>query len=473
MRTKLQILPLAIISLLLVVLTATSCEDDLSPVGSSLASGEVNITVDTTIFNLNAVVSESQTFDSKSGTLLLGNLESPDYGKITCSFVTRFMCTPTLNLPDSLFTPERVDSCKFFLIVNNNELTGDSLSPQKVAVYKLNRQLPSDINNLFDPEGYYDNSTPLGERSFIVANIASKDSTQEKRGYVSIDVPLNPEFGKQIFEKYKTDPGIFEWPQTLTSFLPGFYVKQTFGKGCVANIGNAYVAVYYHTKVISTTINGTDTIKQLVNRRDSVLPFIVSPEVLSSNNVSYSVAESIKQKVEAGEVILTTPCGYSASFRFPIEDIIKKYQSSNNHLSTVSDLLLSIPYESISSSDGIGVAPNLLLVKTNEIENFFSQNKVPDGKTSFTATLNEESSWYNFSSLREYFLKLLNQETISEADLDFTIIPVEISYETVQGYYGNTTYVTKCVPYTAKPSVTKLLTDKARIVFSFSSQIID
>lgn len=474
MKRNLLLLP-SLLLVLFVFLFATSCEDETSKIGPSIAPGEVNITIDSITYDINASVKESDIFDSRSGNLLLGNLEIPEYGKLNCSFVTRLMCAPKLNVPDSLFFPERVDSCKFMMTVVRGNLTGDSLSPQKVAVYMLNKQLPSDINNLFDPTGYYDPSNPMGSRSFIVSNIAGTDTAYIKRKYVSIDVPLGEKFGKEIFEKYKNEPEIFQWPQTLAEYIPGFFVNQTFGKGCVVNISEAFVAVYYHKKVEVKTIVDKDTTIKVVNQRDSVLPFTISPEVLSSNKVTYNISEFLRQRIDDGETILTTPSGFSVNFKFPAAELIERYESMNKNLSTISELLFSIPAESIDNNMGIGYAPNLLMIKTKDVEDFFAKNKIPDGLSSFTATYNSVSKKYQFSSLRNYITSLIKKGEIEEEDVDFTIIPVDISYEEVGNNYtgSSSTYVTKCVPYALKPTVTKLDTKNTLIVFSFSSQIID
>lgn len=454
-------------------LLLTACENEDSVIGSVVAPGEVTINVDSITFDLQARPFQSDMFDSRSGNLLLGNLEVEGYGNLECSFVTRFMCTPKLEIPDSLFSPERVDSCRFTMLISNGNITGDSIAPQKVSVYRLTKALPSDINNLFDPEGYYNPQEELGNKSFILANISSTDSIHNKKSFVSINVPLSVDFGKEIIEKYKSDPEIFSWPQTMQEFLQGFFVKQTFGRGCVANVSEAYVSVYYHSLQEKTTVNGEDTITSIVHVRDSVMPFIVAPEVLSSNKVTYSVAQSIQQRIDEGETILTTPCGYSTSFVFPVEMLKERFESMNKHLSMVSDLTLSIPAENITNNYGIQPAPNLLMIKTSELDEFFAKNKVPDGLSSFTALYNEATSTYQFSSLRSYFVDLLNKDNIEEDDMDFTIIPVDLTYETVSGIYSSNTYVTRCVPYTSKPTVTKLLTDKALIIFSFTSQILE
>ena len=475
MKSTLSFLPQSLIISVISIIAFISCEDETSRIGPSITPGEVTITIDSLTYSLLASPIYSETFDSKSGNLLVGNLDIPEYGSLECSFVTRFMCAPSLSIPDSLFTEERIDSCKFVMLVKRGDLTGDSVAPQKVSVFALSKQLPDNIDNLFDASGYYDSNFPLGSRSFVVSNIAQSDSNFIKGSFVSIDVPLDIDFGKSILRKYKTDPDIFQWPQTMTGFLPGFYVQQSFGSGCVANIREAYVALYYHKKVLKTVIQDNDTTVTLVNQKDSVMPFIVSPEVLSSNNVTYKVSESIRERINQGETILTTPCGYNSLIKLPVKDLIERYESKNKHLSTVNDLILKIKATTIDNKMGIAPAPDIIMVKASEFEDFFNKNKVPDNVTSFSATYNATTGYYQFSSLRNYIINLLDKTEITEEDTEFILVPVDISTEVVSNsYYGTaTTYVTKCVPYTIKPTVTILNTKEATIIFSFSSQQID
>ncbi|MCH5237411.1 MAG: DUF4270 domain-containing protein [Muribaculaceae bacterium] len=456
-----------------------ACQEDTSKLGSSLTTGEISITIDTTIYNLHARAISLDTFDSKTGNLLIGRVESPEYGTLDCSFVTRLMCSPNLQIADSLLLPERVDSCKLIMGVGRDEITGDSLSPQKLAVYLLNKQLPSSIDNTFDPEGYYEPSSPLGTKSYTVSNISSSDSVFFKQQYIELSVDLKKEFGQEIFNKYKTDPSVFQWPQTMAEkFIPGLYVKPVFGNGCLANIYQLYLAVYYYTKELKTTINDKDTVTTLENVARVAVPFSVSPEVLSSNKISYKPSEKIVKLnniEDNGEIVLTTPGGYIASFDFPAQEVIDKYKNKNSNLGRVNDLLLYIPADTLATSSDISLVTNILLVKKSEYNSFFDKNKIPDNSTSFTGTYNSTTGNYVFSSMRNYIMDLIDKDTISKEDVEFILIPVEITSESVSNsYYGSSTsYVTKCVPFTQRPSLTALKTSEAMIVFSFSNQLIE
>lgn len=470
--------------LLLLGITSTfvACEEDTTTIGSVIGSGEVDITIETIPYKLNASALEIESFDSKTGNLMLGTIQSDNYGSLDCSFVTRLMCATSLSIPENLFYQEdfvnRIDSCKLIMGAQRDRIVGDSLAPQKLSIFKLTKQLPSasDIDNNFNPSGYYDPQNPFATKSYTVSSIASKDSAFYNNRYVDITVNLPLEFARDVITTYRDKPEVFQWPQNMArDFLPGLYFKNTFGNGCVANINTIYIGIYYYTEVEeSKKDENGETITTTKRVPNLIVPFTVSPEVLSSNNITYIPAESLVNKNENstdGEVVITTPGGFLAQFNFPAEDLLMRYKDKNEHLSTINDLVLKIPAEAYDEDSGLGMAPNLLLIKTSEYESFFAENKIPDNLSSFTGVYDSTSGTYYFSTMRNYFLKLLEKGSLSPEDVEFTLVPVEIETET-SGYYTETTYVTKCLPYTSKPTMTLLKSNEAEVVFSFSTQMI-
>ncbi|MCH5226825.1 MAG: DUF4270 family protein [Muribaculaceae bacterium] len=464
-------------------ITLTACEEDTTSIGSVIAPGNVTITIDEIDYDLMAKPVPVESFDAKTGNLMIGNIQRDNYGNLFCSFVTSLMCSANLQIPDSLFnlpdfTSTRVDSCKLVLGAQRKGIIGDSLAPQKLEVFLLKNPLSGQITNTFNPEGdYY--TEPLASKSYTVAEIASSDSVFYHNNYVQIDVNLPVEFGRTIIDKYKQQPSLFQWPQTMAKeFLPGFYVKTTFGNGCIANIESLYVAVFYHSlaEVKETVGEGDEqeTVTKVKHVNNVVFPFTISPEVVSSNIIEYQPSQNIinHNQQEDGTVVITTPGGYMAEFIFPMEDLIDRYSEDNIHLTTLNDIELFIPAESFDPESGLGIVENLLMIKSTDYEEFFNKNKVPDNITSFAGVYDSTNQRYYFGTLRNLFLNLINKEEITDEDVSFMLIPVEIETETSNSYYSSATYVTKCVPFTSKPTMTLLKTNEAQITFSFSTQII-
>lgn len=486
-----------------------SCEDTTPTVGGQLASGEVQIAIDSLIWDgteqtlkrgdqqkkvvchkIEYKTEFDPAVDTRSTTNLLGRISVPEYGDLNCSFVSRLMCTKRIDIPDSI-PLEQIDSMKLSLIVPRGALTGDSLAPQQLKVYRLTKSLPNDIDNRFDPTGYYDQSSLLGTRSFTLSALGMSDSIYIKQQYVSIDIPMSKEMARETVAAYRNEKtqSIFEWPQTFEEYFHGIYVEPSFGRGCVANISYTDFEIYYNYKTESTTTTdgvSTTTVKTNVGR---VGVFASSPIVLSSNNVTYSPSSKLKSMAAQNQALITTPGGFRINhLKFPGRELIDIYQSSQSKLAVVSDLSFSIPVEEISNEYGLTPPPYIVMVKTSKLDEFLSSNSLPDNKNSFYATYYPGTKRYGFKSMRNYILDLI-KNGVKEEDLDFTIIPVNLEFEKENsnsssnydywsiyyGYYNTSSSTTntepiKCTPYIVKPTMCRLKMDEARTIFTYSIQ---
>lgn len=455
-----------------------ACQDDTSTIGGSLASGEVTITVDSIETDLRGKAEWIDDFDSRTTTKLLGNLTIPEYGNLNCSFVTQMMSATKMNIPDSI--PESdVDSIRLVMSIPRGALTGDSLAPQQLRVFRINKALPKDIDSKFDPAGYYDPSAVFATKSYTVSNISNNDTIFAKSAYVNIPMKLPNEFGLELFRKYRDNDPIFEWPATFNQWFPGLYVEQNFGNGCVANISSVRAYLYWHRKEkISVTVDSAKVEYRDVTRRDSVCLLASAPEVLSSNNIHYNPSARLQQLAAEGKSLVTSPGGYVTTFRFPVRQLLDRFLEADTELSVVSSLILKIPAVSVKNDYGMTPPNNLLMTTMDERESFFRENKIPDNVTSFYCTYDSDNKMYTFSSMREYLLKKLDEyrkdPTNFADDEVFCLQPVAVSTETVEQYYGQSvTYVTRVAPYLTSPTMVELDMEHAQILFTFSSQVLE
>ena len=455
-----------------------ACQDDTSTIGGSLASGEVTITVDSIETDLRGKAEWIDDFDSRTTTKLLGNLTIPEYGNLNCSFVTQMMSATKMNIPDSI--PESdVDSIRLVMSIPRGALTGDSLAPQQLRVFRINKALPKDIDSKFDPAGYYDPSAVFATKSYTVSNLSKNDTIFAKSAYVNIPMKLPNEFGLELFRKYRDNDPIFEWPATFNQWFPGLYVEQNFGNGCVANISSVRAYLYWHRKEkISVTVDSAKVEYRDVTRRDSVCLLASAPEVLSSNNIHYNPSARLQQLAAEGKSLVTSPGGYVTTFRFPVRQLLDRFLEADTELSVVSSLILKIPAVSVKNDYGMTPPNNLLMTTMDERESFFRENKIPDNVTSFYCTYDSDNKMYTFSSMREYLLKKLDEyrkdPTNFADDEVFCLQPVAVSTETVEQYYGQSvTYVTRVAPYLTSPTMVELDMEHAQILFTFSSQVLE
>lgn len=476
MKSYLRLASLAV-AILALVSVFTSCDDDVSPIGGSLVQGEVSITVDSLVTAIPAQSVYYNTFDSRTLTKLLGRINVPEYGNLSCSFVTQMMSAQAMNIPDSISVAD-LDSMRLVLSVLKGALTGDSLAPQQLRVYRLERQLPSGISSDFNPDGYYSASSLMGSKSYTISNIAKGDSAMKANSTVRIPVKMPLEFAIDLFNKYREGSPVFDWPSSFNQYFPGIYVTQNFGNGCIANISKAEFFTYWH-RINRTLDMQPDSTYAYVNHivRDSVCLLASQPEVLSSNIISYSPSDYLRGMAEAGNSVITTPGGYFVNIDFPAQTLLDAYHRHNASMAMVSSLKFEIPANEIHNDYGLTVAPYLLMVKRSELDSFFAENKVPDGENSFYAAFNSETGSYRFDTMRAYFLNLLAKEekgeSLSADDTEFVLVPVNITTETTTGYNSVTVTVTRCLPYMVRPTMTLLHTDRSIICFTYSTQQID
>lgn len=480
-----------------------SCENETPTVGGQLAIGEVQIALDSLTWDGTAqtihrgdqemtvecpkIVFKAfydAAVDTRSTTNLLGRISVPEYGDLHCSFVSQLMCSK--SLPDSVVS-EKVDSMKLILTVPRGDLTGDSLAPQQLKVYELTKSLPKDIDNTFDPTGYYEPTKPLGTRSFTLSALGMNDSLYTNLPSVAIEIPMSKEWAVKIVEDYRNDKknSVFAWPQTFEKeYFHGIYVEPTFGRGCIANISNIDFVIFYNYKATTTSTDSDGNTTSKVETKAAYTGiFASSPIVLSSNNVTYTPSDYLKQLSDANDALITSPGGYRIDMTFPGRELVDIFKKSDTKLAVVSDLLFSVPVEEIDNEYGITPPPYLIMVRKSKLDEFLKSNSLPDNKDSFYAAYDSANHRYAFSSMRKYILNLI-ENGVKDEDLEFTIIPADIEFEKPQQttnswlsyYYGysssssSSSTPIKCTPYISKPSMCKLKMDEAKTVFIYSNQ---
>lgn len=439
--------------------------DDQSNIGETLTEPNVSINIDSS-FNIDGASFHQPDFDSRSETLLIGGVDMEGIGSYSSSIVTQLMAASSMPIPDSIAL-DSIQGMNLKLSFRKGALTGDSLAPCQLKVFQLTKQLPSGIQSSFDPTGYYNPSSVLGVKNYTASQLGTKDSTA---AFTTIKVKMPLTLARQFVTKYRTDPGIFQWPQTFNNYFPGLYIENTFGKGCLVNMTVAEMTVYWKKPVLRAEVVN-DTVKYVWRSKlDSVALLSTAPEVLSSNNIKMTIAPPIQQMVSQNKIIVMSPCGYLASIKIPAQQIIDRYYKSDFELAVINNLTLSIPAQSVPNNYGLKPAPNLLLVRRCDMTSFFAQNKIPDeNKKSFYGSYSTATGKYNFTSMRQYIVDLLEKGgKVSEEDMDFVLIPVNITTE--YNALSKVSIVTGCTPYIYKPTICELDLSKAVLKFIYGTK---
>lgn len=448
----------ALLGCSLSLIALASCNENDS-LGSSLGATENEVVIESD-FSLVGHSVEIDSIQSRTTMQLLGVIDAQGYGKFSSDFVTQYM--PAAEIDSLIKTKENIDSLKMVLLVKNGDFVGDSIIPMGLEVFRLNKTLKAPIYSSFNPEDYYNPADCIGSTVYTLNGVELTDSLQQLN-YREIYVNLPISLADELFDLYKSDPKAYLDPQQFNEFFKGFYVKNSFGTGRVAKVGANTLLMYYHYQTKNSA--GNDTIIRKTGNF-----YAVTPEIITNNNINYSISQSLLDDAQNGQNLIVAPAGLEVEVVFPIREIISQYHEKSGKLSVVNNLTLEIPASKITNNYGINPPENVMLILKNKKKEFFEKSKVPDNETSFTATYNPSKGVYSFSSMRQYFLNMLAENEINEEDYVFIITPVTINTLTNTGYYQNSTIVSSVVPYVEQPAMATLELEKAKISLTFTKQ---
>ena len=281
-----------------------------------------------------------------------------------------------------------------------------------------------------------------------------------------LDINLGKEFGRRLVKAYNDDPSSYASPEVFAAkVFPGFYFANEFGSGRIGAVAQTSMRIHFHKTFYSEAIKKDTTTYNFADY------FLVTPEVVSTNNLTYVPAASLKSKIEAGEIIATAPLGYGVEVTFPAPEIIASYRAAKSDLSIINSLTLTIPTDTLYNDYNVAPASYMLLVLKNKRDEFFINNQLADNKTSFYATYDNVNHEYSFPGLRQYLLDLMEKESLQPEDYTFDLCPVQVDFEAQENSYGSVTYVeSSMTPYVTRPAMTKFDIKNAKIKFTYSLQ---
>lgn len=448
-----------------------ACEDEISTIGSSLNATNIEITVDSTFVKLSGKSVFTDSILGRTTDPLLGTLTVSNYGTLRTGYLTQFM--PSLNIDTLNVTPSTLDSIKLYLNYYDSDLTGDSLAPMVLDVYRLDKTIKGPLYTNINPNDYYSPDNLIASCTFgsttegFIDNNNSTDSEKVTYKRIGVDLPLS--LGEEIFNEYKKDPNVFAMPSEFAKFFPGVYMDISYGNGRVVNIKGIFMTMYYRA------IDSTGKIDTL-----SYTYLGVTPEVHSINHFTLVPDETLKQNVEIGNaqkdhVYVQAPIGYMPIIHFPTKNIIDKYNEKMSETHKIQNILNSLAFTIPAVvEEGAKLSPpeHLLFIRASQVKNFFEQKLLPDDISTIYATYDKANKVYNFGNISSYIRSVMQREdpTVTEDDETIALIPVQILSETSSNYYNTTTSVTSVTPYCASPAFVKLDLNEAKIKITYTTQ---
>lgn len=442
---------------------AISC-DEGSVVGNVLDKESLVIVVDSN-FTVAGSTERNSVVLSHTNSQLIGQIDAPSYGSISSEFVAQFM--PSIKLDTVGVRAENIDSIKLFMQMTRTAFTGDSLVPMGMEVYRLTKDLPYPIYSNFDPTGYYE-SEPIAETIYTASTMNEPDSVKDQTT-IAVTMKLPLEFGRDLFNAYMANPLIYSEPEQFAKdVFKGFYFRSSYGTGRVTDFSLTSLRTYYHKSEYNADSARYET-KYYIGDY-----YAVTPEMVMNNSITYKPAAELEQMIAAGEQVIAAPAGYQLELNFPGREVIESYNRYKNSLRVLNTLTFQVPAEQIANKYNITPPPYAMLILKKDVDKFFADNTICDNVTSFYSAYSTTLGAYTFA-LRGYLNYLLGLDTITDEDLTFVLVPVQVNAESAAGsssyYYGSSSQVvTSIVPYVSTPVMAKISLDDAKITLTFSAQ---
>lgn len=455
------------------ILFIASCDDDLSSIGGSIQpeSDKIYVGVDT-IKNISVETIQLDAIHARTIQAMLGKYKDPIFGEIESDYMSQVFPTETASFQeyvgDFKIKEIKIDSVE--LQIDAIKVIGDTLSPVGVSVYRLTKQLNKDIYTDVDPKEYCDMKDVLGRTSFTIA-----DSYVANGHYYAIKVPLKQSLGHEFLEMWKNDSTIFKDPDLLKEKFKGFYVTQTFGSDVLMTIDNTSLLIYYSFKGPTKDKLSNDS-----TYRDSLITG-PSPEVIQVNRISNNDMSGLINDESAPRSYMKTPAGVYSKFNIPLTDVAKAVGKDTVINSARFDILGFTELEQFSAFDR---PTNLLFINKDSIDSFFSRrNSKPDNITSFVIQRNSSSNKYsstgiipyqnvtgtaNLANLLNYYLDKFRSEDAEIKDLEYVLLPVNVSASTSTDYYNNTISYVNSVTHNMSPTSAILRTNDLKIPYVFT-----
>ncbi len=442
-----------------------SCDDDsTSTIGSSLTGSDVSINIDSA-FTVTGKTVRIENIRPQANSFLLGKMAIHNYGDISCDIVAQFL--PSIQLDTANYSYENVDSLFLTMRYAIGNYMGDSIAPMGLTVYQLNKLLPSGISSDFNPEGYYD-TKPLATTTYNT--LPESNPLNSSGNYREINVTLPTSLGQRIFRDFQNNPANFADGRVFASnVFPGVYIKSSFGSGRMTMISST--SLTFHLQKVEKVTVSEDSV-----RMDTTTALhqymLVTPEVISNNDLKYNMSESIRKLYDEGKDLLVAPAGYEMELTLPGKELAEAFRKAGENTSVLNNLTLTIPCDSIENNAEVTPPPYVLLVLKKDREQFFANNKLPDNITSFYAGHSDNA--YTFSNMRAYLQQLLEKDEISAEDCTFCLVPVTVNFEAQSSgsyYYSQTSYVeTDMQPYFMAPVMGTVDLTNAKIKLTYTTQ---
>lgn len=384
------------------LMLAVACDDNTSGLG--IFAETDGITNSDSVYFITTRSVKMDSVRANSIANYLGCITDPETGTdITADFAAQFSTLENYQFPPLAQMVGNVDgnptkgivqcdSCEVRLYFD--KYYGDDNNPMKLEVFELSNEAGRimsedsvfytdiDLTQFLAPD-----AKPIASRMFTPRDFNQTTATLNSSSYIkNVQVVLPVSIGQRIMEKY------YEFPDTsyfansyrfIRNVFPGLYFRVSGGKGTMltVNVGTLNIFYRYADELEDTTYVGLSR-------------FAATPEVIQSTHFSNSNMDALL--AETDYTYLKTPAGICTEMTLPIDDIFNG-KHANDSISMAS--LTLTRYNKPQTDYQLGTPQELLMVRKQDVRNFFKERRVSNGRTSYTTTFNSTYNTYTFGNI--------------------------------------------------------------------------
>ncbi len=420
-----------------------SCDDDTSSVGTGMMPGDDGITTHTASFTLKSHTEEIDSVLANTNTCMLGAIIDPETRAMTkCDFLAQFHVMENYAFPEKDVMLEDVDggvlidSCD--LRIYFDTFYGDSLTPMVLRVHELDTMRVMEEDDVFytslNPSDYINHNSSIKDTLVYAVCDMARDtlsSVSSSNYYRSIKVTLPKEYGKYLANKYYENKDNYKNSYNfIHNVCPGFYFETAGGVGSMIKVKVSALNVYFRYKTVNSL--GNDTIV------DGMQRMAATEEVIQNTRIENSIPLELLNSDTCTYV--KSPASLYTVIELPVDDVFSAENAAPGD--SVTSASLSIRrYNPVVTGNYVLPAPTLLLMlRKSEMEDFFKEGEIANGKDSYLASYDAVKNAYVFSNISRLLSICRDEKAQGDPEWNkVVLLPVRADYSTTTNYYGATT----------------------------------
>jgi len=416
----------------------SSCNDNLTSIGTHLLQPNDLITIYTDTFHMKATTVKVDSIYAKTSNFMLGEMYDPVYGTIKADLLCQFYCEEGFQFA---YAPVdgKIDSMELIIFYNLNSngglaVYGDTITPMEVTIYPINQPLKRNFYTNDQPEKYCDMQNPLGSVTYTAYDMTVSDSLRESGSFSPyLRVKLPTELGQRFYDETINNPSTFSNQSAFNAFFPGVYITNTYGSGCLIPSTGEYIAIRIFFQIwIEPDEDYPEGTFATADQR-----FYVAKDVVQINRFKNSNFDQLLVG-NPTHTYVKSPAGVFTKLTLPTTEISKEIDINDRYINGFTLNLKYLPED----ERYFAYAPpsHLLLLPEDSLTTFFERGSVENNSTSFISfsTVDDYGSYtssyetpsgytpgsrtYAFGNISKLLKTHIDQSP--DKDLSLLVIPV-------------------------------------------------